>query len=209
MQITKSATGNVKSVLNRCVLLSWWLCLVPITASCGSVDRAEWREEVQLATGEIIVVKRTAVADKSGFPVSLRGAQREWTIALPDPRIVWKSDGSMLPIAMEIRNKNAYVAANIRSREYCKKFKDPPSSVLYFQWNGDTWLTVNKNEFPPSGRANLLMNPWGRNSWEDASGLVKTKDKQLAKPYNNGVNDPLEKTLSSHWIDACSMFKKN
>ena len=54
-----------------------------------------------------------------------------------------------------------------------------------------------------------MMNPWGRSSPEDASGFIKTRDKQLAKPYNQGVNDPLEKTLSSYWIDACGMFKKN
>jgi len=115
----------------------------------------------------------------------------------------------MLPIALETRNKNAYIAANIRSREYCKKFGNPPSSVLYFRWDGDAWVTINKDEFPPNGRANLLMNPWGGSSSEDASGFMKTRDKQLAKPYNQGVNDPLEKTLSSYWIDACRMFKKN
>ena len=173
------------------------------------MDRTEWREEVQLASGEVVVVKRTAIRDKSGFPASRRGAIREWAIVFPDGRAVWKSDGSMIPIALEIRDSNAYVVANIRSRDYCAQFNNPPSSVVFFRWDSMNWIRIVKNEYPTNGRANLLLSPWGGESSDDARGLVNNKDKYLAKPYNNGVNDPLEAVLSDRSLDACDMLKRN
>jgi hypothetical protein len=195
--------------LRNAMFLMWILLFTPITGGCADSDRAEWREEVQMASGEVVVVSRSAIRDKSGFPASLRGVQREWKIAFPDDRIVWQSDGSMGPIALEIRGRDAFLAANIRSREYCQKFSDPSSSVLFFRWDGNTWVRIGRDEYPSNGKANLLRNPWGRDSGEDAFGLIKNKDKYLVKPYNNEVNDPLEKVMTSSWIDACSMLKKN
>ena len=186
-----------------------FLLLLPAAGGCSDVDTAHWKEEIQLASGEIVIVERTSIRDKSGFPASARGIQRESTIAFPDPRAAWKSDGSMIPIAAEIKNGTVFVAANIQSREYCAKFSDPPSSVLYFRWNNGDWAQVKKDEYPQSGKANLLTNPWGLNSGQDARGLIPNKDKNLAKPYNSSVNDLLEKVLSGNWIDACAMLKRN
>lgn len=207
--LAKLAPSQSKVVAENIGRAAWISAIAAVLAGCSKVDHAEWREEVQLATGEIVVVNRVAIRDKSGFPSSARGPLREWTVVFPDRSIVWTSDGLMHPIAVEVSAGHAYVAANIRSPEYCKQFGDPPSSVLFFRWAGKAWERINRGEFPANGKENLLRNPWGLNSAQDASGLIRDKDKNLAKAYNNGVNDPLAKTLSSDWIDACSMFKKN
>jgi hypothetical protein len=186
--------------------LCCWLCLVPIVGGCSKVDRAEWREEVQLATGEIVIVKRAAVAEKSGFPVAPRGGYRSWEITFPDG-VSWKGNGQEHPLALEMREGKDYLVVNIRSRDLCKKYNDPPSSSVFFRWDGNAWTQIQKDEFPKGGKANLLTNPWGRDSWEDLSGLVKNEKKHLVMSYNQEVNRPLESTLSDRTLDACTMLK--
>jgi hypothetical protein len=181
----------------------------PGTGGCSKVDVAEWREEVELANGEIVVVKRSEVRDKSGFPASVRGVMRERKVVFPGGQPVWVNDGNMYAVAIEIRDSKAYIAVNIQSRELCKKFGDPPSSMLFYLSDGATWVQVKKEEFPANGKANLLVNPWGRNNFEDLRGLVRNKDKNLVKSYNQRVNQPLEKVLSSRVINACELLKNN
>lgn len=110
--------------------------LFPGTGGCSKVDVAEWREEVELANSEIVVVKRSEVRDKSGFPTSKRGVTRERRVVFPGGQPVWVSDGNMYAVALEIRDSKAYVAVNIRSRELCNKFGDPPSSMIFYRWDG-------------------------------------------------------------------------
>lgn len=181
--------------------------LFPGTGGCSKVDVAHWREEVKLANGEIVVVKRSEVRDKSGFPASVRGVTRERRVVFPGGHPVWVGDGNVNAVAIEIRDGKAYVAVNIQSRELCKKYLDPSSSMLFYRSDGATWVQVKKEEFPVNGKANLLVNPWGRNNSEDVRGLVKNKEKNLVKPYNQRVNQPLEKVFSSRAIDACELLK--
>jgi len=185
------------------------IALFPAMAICAETDQAQWREEVELASGQVITVDRVATRERSGFPANNRGRRLGWRIVLPDSQMIWSSDGLMIPIALELENGTAYVAANIRSREYCKEFGDPPSSVVFFRFSEGRWARIPKDSFPKNGMANLLIEPWGRNNQEDAAGLIKSKDKHVAKPYNDGVNEPLDRVLLAYWIDACSLFKKN
>lgn len=110
-------------------------------------------------------------------------------------------------VAIELRDRRAYVAVNIQSRELCKQYGDPPGSTIFFQQDADSWVQIKKEDFPSNGKANVLANPWGGSSSDDVHGLVSNKDKHLVKPFNDRVNQPLEKVLSSSTLDACYMFQ--
>ncbi len=192
-------------------LLGAFAALLASVAACGDLktDRTVWREEVQLANGEVVVVNRVAVRDKSGFPIARRGAIREWKVIFPDGRTTWTSGPSDKPIAIELQNGKSYVVVTIRSRELCAKHKDPEGSLLFFRYDGKEWLLISEKEYPGGGEVNLIWNPWGRDSSEDVSGLVKNKDKRLLLQHNPTVGVPLADPKLRRSLDACQMFKKN
>lgn len=188
------------------VFIALWAVLLS-PGICASVDRAEWIEEVELATGAIVRVKRTATRDSSGFPISPRGPLREWTIVFPDGRTTWKGNGQSLPIALEVAGEKMFVAINLQSRDLCKAYANPQSSVVFFFWDGAAWKKIEREEYPRNGRANLIKNPWGLDTSSDLRGLVKNRDKHLVRAYNNSVNESLQRVLADPAIDACEILK--
>jgi hypothetical protein len=173
-----------------------------VSRSCLWVDRAAWREEVRLATGEIVVVGRVAVADRSGFPVSRRGSQRRWQITFPDGKAVWESDGFIQPLSIEVKNRRHFLAADIHSRLLCAKYGDPEGGVLFFRWKGGAWTRIPREEYPENSKVNLLRNPWGRDTSEDAQGLIRHEDKHL-RPSNELLHVPLDERIANRATDAC------
>lgn len=175
---------------------------------CSSwADRAAWKEEVQLATGEIVVVRRVAVADKSGFPVLRRGPQRRWQITFPDGRTVWESDGLIQPLSIEGKERRYFLAADIHSRLLCAKHGDPEGSVLFFRWEDGAWTKIPRQEYPENSKVNLLRNPWGRHASEDAHGLITHEDKHL-RPGNHLVHVALDERIANRARDSCQLPEK-
>jgi hypothetical protein len=164
-------------------------------------------EQVQLANGNLVVVKRTAVRDKKGFPISPRGPVRSLEVTFPDLRTVWKGDSSIRPLAIEIANGAALLAAEIHSREVCAKYGNPPGSVLLFRWTTDRWVRITRAEYPINARVNLLQEPWGLTSKDDVTGFVEHEGKQ-ARPGNYMVRVPLDQRIADKAHDACELYKK-
>jgi hypothetical protein len=186
------------------VLFAWLLfSIVASFAACGATDTARWREEVELVNGKMIVLERSATALSSGLPVSRRGPTTERRIVFPDLRITWTGDGSVVPLAVEVRDATPYIVINLRRREVCEQYGDPESSVIYLRWESNSWNRIPREAFPRGGKANLLINPWGSNGRNDVSGFIRSKDKHLAAPYNFDVNKPLEKVIALPTIDVC------
>jgi hypothetical protein len=192
--------------VNKTCLLS--LFFLSASGECSTIDRAKWREEVQLANGELVIIERNDSRYAGGFPVSRRGALIEQMIVFPDGRIVWKGDGARVPVAIELRNGKAYVAVAVQSRELCKKYGNPPASLIFFRYDSPEWVTVAESDYPPGGRINLITDPWGRDASGDARGLLKNKDK-AARGYNSHTNAALADPKIRDSIDACQMLKKN
>lgn len=177
------------------------------TSARSNVDRAEWMEEVQLANGDMVLVKRAATRDKKGTALSRRGPVRSLKLSFPDNRTVWKSNGALRPLALEIIDGTALLAADVHARELCAKYGNPPGSVLFFRWNEGKWVRISRGEYPKNGRVNLLRDPWGRTSAQDVTGLLKHEDKH-ARPGNFLVNVPLDQRVEDKSRDACEIYKK-
>jgi hypothetical protein len=175
-------------------------------SACSQVDGAEWTEQVQLADGGLVIVKRSATRDKKGSPVSRRGAIRGYEVTFPDSQIKWTGSGAIRPLAIEIVKGTALVATDIHSRELCAKYGNPRGSVVMFRWNGGEWLRVPRSEYPQDGRVNLLENPWGRTSAEDAAGYIELKDKGQ-RPGNYFSQAPLDERIANRANDACEIYK--
>jgi hypothetical protein len=169
---------------------------------CSSwADRAAWKEEVQLSSGEIVVVRRVAVADKSEFPVSRRGPQRACQITFPDGRTVWESDGLTQPLSIEVEQGRYFLAADIHSRLLCGKHGNPEGSVVFFRSEAGAWRKIPREEYPANARVNLLRNPWGRDASEDAHGLIRHEDKHL-RPGNGLVHVALDERIANRARDS-------
>lgn len=195
------------------LIASWRLLvglplLMAFCSSCGKIDRAEWEEEVQLSNGELIVVQRSATRDKSGFPASKRGSPRSWEIQFPNSNAIWRSDGNSQPVAVEVRPGSAYLVETIQSRELCAKFHNPPASLVYYRHDGKEWVQIEAGEYPRGGRANLLLDPWGRTASEDARGLLKNEDK-AHRGYNWAVHLSLADPKLRRTLDACQMLAQH
>ena len=187
----------------------FWSLLIANFSGCSDLDVAKWREEVELADGQIVVITRRETRKKSGFPLSIRGPVVKRELILPWGRPSWVEKDFAYPLALEIRDERYFLAVNIQSRKLCAKYDDPPSSVVYLEWKINSWVRIAREEFPANGKANLLLNPWGRASQDDVDGLVRNKDKHLILADNRNVNRPLKEVLSKYEIDACQMFKRN
>jgi len=165
------------------------------------VDRAAWREEVQLATGEMVVVGRVAVADKSEFPVPRRGPHRRWQITFPDGKTAWESDGLTQPLSIEVCEGRYFLAADIHSPLLCAKYGEPQGSVVFFRWEDGAWKNIPRQAYPRSSRVNLLRDPWGRDASEDAQGLIRHQDKHL-RAGNHLVHVALDERIANRARDS-------
>jgi hypothetical protein len=184
-------------------------CVLFLQAACSSSDEAIWREEVQLATGQTVVVNRLSIRGKSGFPVSRRGAYRLIRVIFPDG-LTWDGDAAREPIAIEIKDKVAYVAVNLQSWDVCLQYGHPAGSIAFFRRDGSNWVQVPRSEYPSNGSINLIYNPWGRSSSEDISGFVKNADKPRLRIPNDRVGTRLDEAIASdRTLDACSMLKRD
>jgi hypothetical protein len=55
----------------------------------------------------------------------------------------------------------------------CAKHGDPEGGVLFFRWKGGAWTRIPGEAYPQNSKVNLLRNPWGRDTSEDAQGLIR------------------------------------
>lgn len=174
----------------------------------SEVDRAEWTEEVRLANGDMVVVKRTATRDQKPTAVTRRGALRSWEVIFPDERAAWTGYGTNRPAAMEIAGGTAYIAAHIRSRELCAKYNNPKGSVVFFRWSKGEWMRIPIDQYPTGGKVNLLQNPWGRARSDDVRGFIKHQDKHQPGRAERLIGVPLTKLIEDRARDACELYKK-
>jgi hypothetical protein len=190
------------------VIVAMFVGLLLFSANARSqIDRAEWTEEVQLANGDTVVVKRAASRDQKRTPVTRRGPFRTWEVNFPDGRVNWTSHGSTRPLSIEIVDGSAYIAVDIRSRELCAKYENPSGSVVFFRWDKNAWVRIPREEYPRGGKVNLLQDPWGRTSKDDIRGLVKHHDKHLQRGEQL-VGIPIDQLVADRSRDACEQYKK-
>jgi len=151
------------------------------TTACSG-DDIRWTEEVRLQDGKVIQLKRRTELTSSGFPVQKRGFNKYHEFCYAPMNIYWKSHPKYTPELFDIVNGKAYAKVSVGDCEVCKLHGYPDTDALYFLWSERAWKKIDYKEFPAQMRLNLLMNPMGRNSAEDARGLVSLAEKENRDP---------------------------
>lgn len=181
-----------------------------LTAAVGDEQRANWREEAVLSSGEIVVVSRAETRLRSGghtrFFVS-GGATILSEIRFPDSKASWRGGSGERPMALDMSDGRYLIAVRLGSEQSCLEYFYPTASVIYLRWNGERWERMFGGGYPVGGKANLLQNPWGDGLFDSVNGLVKNAEKELTTQNNGQVNQPLEKVLSDRSRDACAMYR--
>jgi hypothetical protein len=90
----------------------------------------------------------------------------------------------------------------MHSRLLRAKYGDPEGGVLFFRWKGGAWTRIPREAYPQNSKVNLLRNPWGRDTSEDAQGLIRHEDKHL-RPGNELVHVALDERIANRATDAC------
>ena len=159
-----------------------------LLSACGT-DTAEWKEEVLLHDGRMIVVERKAKAVSSGFPNANRGRDLEFELWYRPMGIHWK--GTLQQGAFEIIDGTAYLALWLNGPvNFCKDRPPTDLPIKVLKLREKEWIEIPQSEFPMD-RAdyNLYGDYWGNSSSEDAKGLISWKKKSEQYPALPGVHD--------------------
>ena len=159
------------------ILFGVGLFAMPALGGCAPTD-IKWTEEVKLHDGKVIQLKRRTELTSSGFPVQKRGFNKYHQFCYVPMHIYWKSNPQYWPEVFDIVDGKAYAKVSLGSCSSCELHGYPDTDALYFVWADGAWKKIDYKEFPAQLRLNLLMNPFGRNSAEDAHGLVSLAEKE-------------------------------
>ena len=166
---------NIEKVMNEKKGPLFWvaLVLISIVALIGAlimfaltnVSRS-WKEEVKLANGSVIVVKRRTVRERFGeLGHHGRVLKQELEYDKPGGVIRWVRD--IDPLIFDFAKDKAYVVAYLSTGEECGRYGDPPNRFLAYELVGETWRAVQMTDLPDRLEFNLLQN-----SWNSGGGLI-------------------------------------
>lgn len=169
----------VASRWSRYALVLAVLCLL----SACDVKR-EWKEQVKLADGTVIVVGRSSLRERFGELGSAGyGKFKEEVLLLQDLNALeWRGD--TIPLALEIVGRNAYVIGWLRGWDACARYGYPNPPFVYFRSTaGGAWEQIDPSMSPVELRPNLLLNPWQ----ESLGQLESVVDLQAKARLNESV----------------------
>lgn len=148
-------------------------------AACSRIDTAEWKEEVQLHDGRVVVLDARATRGRSGGLTAHRGALLTWELCYRPVKAYWKSSSLYKPDVFDIINGKPYVVVPLRSCLVCFIHGFPSFSALVYRWEGGEWKPAMPEELPPRVTPNLLGNVWSSSDWRgDASGFYSLEGKR-------------------------------
>lgn len=146
--------------------------VVPLHA-CSGTDTAEWKEEVKLHDGQVIVLERRATIGSSGFPTQHRGSIRHWEICYRPMNVYWKSGGVFRPEIFDIVEGIPYVMVPVPGCTSCQLYDYPEKSAMFFRFGKDGWKRIPFSEFPRELDTNLLRRALsGRSHRDDVKGFM-------------------------------------
>jgi hypothetical protein len=157
-------------------------CATALLTACGT-DTIEWKEEVLLHDGRMIVVERKAKAESSGFPNANRGRDLEFELHYEPMNVHWK--GTEQQSTFEIVDGVAYlVVSGGDEREICKG--KPPDHIpqKFLKHQDGQWVEIDQVQFPmDEANFTLYLRYWGSEPSEDARGLITWKRKASRDGY--------------------------
>ncbi len=143
----------------------------------------EWKEEVRLADGHVIVVDQKRRLDGR----TAREAWVNFTIAgVSDKPVSWHE--SLLPLVINVSDGKLYLVAYPPSAAEQAKYGNPSRGYVSFRWVDGTWKRIPFEEVPAAiYQSNMLIWPVPNNE----SRLLTVAEKNGAD-YNGNAKLPAE-----------------
>jgi hypothetical protein len=136
------------------------LCL-PILA-CSQMKTIEWREEVQLSNGKIVIVERALDCQNvygggSGNGCFFKEARIKGKLRSDTEEIAWK--GKVGPLALDIaKDGNIYLVAIVETIQGEAFYNVKDDHVAFRYGNDGKWSQIPIAEVPKELHANLFVN---------------------------------------------------
>ncbi len=140
----------------------------------------EWKEEVKLHDGRVLVVERSFNLGDYSVPGSLERPELDETITFTSPemnkKVSWKTEfrndlpepNSLSPLLLDIVGGIPYLATSPAGCISYNKWGRPNPPYVLFKYVNDEWKRILLEEFPPG----LVQ-----------KNLMSTPDSRLLKPY--------------------------
>ena len=168
--------------------IRWFSAVAAATLipSCSGIDTAEWKEEVQLHDGRVIVLEARATRGSSGFPTQHRGGPRSYELCYRPLKAYWKSPSPYPPRVFEIIGGKPYVVVPLDGCLLCFVHGFPSFSALVYRWEDGEWREAAPTELPAGVTRNLLGRVWSARYREnDARGFYSLEKKWIRDGAGN------------------------
>ena len=204
--IPAKRAGRIKLFLKRYSML--WIPTLLITlltawAMYSNRDRTyEWTEDVQLADGSVIQIKRKELVEVKGGELFKKGYwMKEETVILPGKngqKIVWRESTSPMVVLRGTPPIEWIVIGSTISCEQFKRYGSPRPAYTQFNYKNDKWTyhTVDPQFYGTI--SNLMVN-------EHRSNLethIPVTDKDKFNRLSEGIDTRYLK-VSQYMISSC------
>lgn len=180
------------------------ICITALPACSKGIDTAEWKEEVKLSDGSVIVVWRKARAKSGGFPDSKRGADIDGELRYDPEGIYWKGDFGVYSSSMSFDRVDGvfYLVRYAESIQACSTKKPEDYAIQILKWANAQWVEIPQSDAPLGRiRRNLEIDPWGHNPEDDTKGLLRLNG-QDDRPYDRYARSARDNRTNPETIQA-------
>ncbi|MDB5814510.1 MAG: hypothetical protein JWN23_1627 [Rhodocyclales bacterium] len=174
-------------------LMSFALMLLMLLASaCSGTRKTNWKEEVQLADGSVIVVQRSAQAHgfgEMGGPGGLRDLKESLQV-VSSPYTMspqWNDIYAPILLDYDARNKEWFLIATFYMCEDWRRLGRPKSPYLEYRVREGKWTRVELDSVLVGHETNLLTGPNFIDGEPEMLRLSAKRDRRgnVAKRFNN------------------------
>lgn len=140
-------------------------------------------EEIKTTDGTTVVVRVESDFYSNRYVYSIESNDYpKWTYG---SKFEVSSDGDELPITFDIVNKTPWIVLPVSSNQ-CEQFGFPREGLVFFKFDGKSWITTPYDQVPDNLQVNLLQN---RENYKLGSGKVTPKTRQyIDSKDDNRVN---------------------
>lgn len=178
--------------------------ITALPACSKGIDTAEWKEEVKLSDGSVIVVWRKARAKSGGFPDSKRGAYIDGELRYDPEGVYWKGDFGVYrsPMSFDRVDGVFYLVRYAESIQACSTKKPEDYAIQILKWANAKWVEIPQSDAPLGRiRRNLEIDPWGHNPEDDTKGLLRLNG-QDDRPYDRYARSARDNRTNPESIQA-------
>lgn len=147
--------------------------LLGTVTACSSVDTAKWFEEIELSTGQVIVVTRVSRAHSNGFPNASRGSDIDYSLEYPAGKVKWQGPVMNQPLAFDVIDGRIFLVVIHGDGHMCKSNSADEVSASFLEWVSGQWVVRSLASVPVDRmQINLYSRYWGHTPKTDAEGLI-------------------------------------